>query len=299
MIRRACFRDIMISFNVLGPVRLIVGDKEHDLPPKVTSLMALLLLGSNRPWRSEVLLDRLWRGTPPRTAESALRSYLAELRNATRTGPSPSRLVTTGHGYALVVEPDEYDVLRFERAHSAVATRPTIRAVDELRSSLLAWRVPAFEGQDDLDGFIARRATLEEQRGDAAAALASLDLASGQTEALLRSLPAEVVRHPTHERLAVAHIEALARSGDQVAALRSHRGYRDHIVTSFGLDPSSEFAALEGRLLDRDDPIFVPERRQPVALPTGTSTALVGRHEIVDDVTGLVEGRRTRAIHTT
>jgi DNA-binding SARP family transcriptional activator len=46
------------------------------------ALLALLALHANRPVSSDRLLDALWEGEPPATAQKVLQGYVSQLRRA-------------------------------------------------------------------------------------------------------------------------------------------------------------------------------------------------------------------------
>ena len=54
----------MITFQILGPVRLSVLDRTADLgPPKVRGLLGLLLLSADAAVSIDQIVERLWDNT--------------------------------------------------------------------------------------------------------------------------------------------------------------------------------------------------------------------------------------------
>ncbi len=104
-----------VDFRVLGPVGVTVDSEPQRLRPMEATVLAVLLADHNRPVTLDALIDRVWRGAPPRTATTAIRVHIDRLRAAMRR-QEISRLVSAAGAYRLVVEPDELDAQRFDDA---------------------------------------------------------------------------------------------------------------------------------------------------------------------------------------
>src|SRR3954471_24060006 len=90
---RAERRTGHVEFHVLGPVEVCIDGTRRPLRPRATLLLAVLIRSANRAVPTDTLADRLWAGEPPRTAASALRVHLSDLRAALRPSAlAPSRL---------------------------------------------------------------------------------------------------------------------------------------------------------------------------------------------------------------
>src|SRR5438876_8533215 len=101
-----------MDYRVLGPLEARDGEGPLALGgPKQRALLALLLLNANRVVSRERLIDELWDDSPPETAVTSVQVYVSRLRKVLPTGA----LVTRAPGYVLEVEPDQVDLLRFER----------------------------------------------------------------------------------------------------------------------------------------------------------------------------------------
>jgi DNA-binding SARP family transcriptional activator len=123
-----------VEFRVLGPLEVA----EHGTPvavggPKERTVLAVLLARANGVVSLDALVDAVWSGRPPRTAERTVAAYVARLRAVVEParvkGGSPSVLVSVGGGYRLEVDADAVDALRFERLapfryRAAQARRP-------------------------------------------------------------------------------------------------------------------------------------------------------------------------------
>ena len=108
-----------MQYRLLGPVEVLDGDRVVAIGGgQRQSLLALLLIHANEVLSTDRLIDELWGSTPPPTAAKSLQVKVSTLRKALgqpghRPGDGP--LVTRGNGYALRVNPDDVDSLRFGR----------------------------------------------------------------------------------------------------------------------------------------------------------------------------------------
>ena len=177
----------------------------------------------------------------------------------------PGRLVTRGAGYALLVEPDEVDVTRFERlvgeARRVSADEPE-RAV---RSCGRRWR-----------SGVARRsrgAPSRSSRGRRSRAWRSCawprwrscwrrSCGSGGTPPHWAELETLVARDPLRERLRGLFMLALYRSGRQVEALEVYaRHGRRLLVDELGIEPGPTLQELETAILRHDPALAAPPLR--------------------------------------
>ncbi len=286
----------MIRFRVLGRVGVTVGNESPVLRPRVGALLGLMLLEPNRVWSTDVLIDRLWSGEPPRTAETALRVHLSTLRAALRPGPdAPSRLARVGHGYSVILQPGELDVARFDDAlRGALAGPERATTIERLRRELAGWAGEPFEGLDDIDGVIAHRRALLRRHADACVVVAQADVAAGRTAEVLAGVPAQLRIHPTCEPLLGMLAAAQYQAGDQVGALRTVRDFVEHLVGELGLDPTPELVRLEHDILGHAEWL---QRPHPGGGPTrGTTTDedLPDRRALVDELLDELRSPATR-----
>ncbi|MEV5048312.1 helix-turn-helix domain-containing protein [Streptomyces griseoincarnatus] len=74
-----------MDVEVLGHVTLKVGDERRTpSAPKARQVLALLLVNANRMVSTDVLIEELWAEQPPRSALSALQTYVFQLRQLLR-----------------------------------------------------------------------------------------------------------------------------------------------------------------------------------------------------------------------
>src|SRR6476619_15585 len=101
-----------MEYRVLGPLEVREGDRPLALGgTKQRALLALLILNANHVVSVERLIDELWGESPPETAVTSVRVYVSRLRKLL---PEES-LITRPPGYMLEVEPQNVDLIRFER----------------------------------------------------------------------------------------------------------------------------------------------------------------------------------------
>src|ERR1700740_2735976 len=75
------------------------------------ALLALLAVQRGQPVSADRLIDMLWGDGQAANPANALQAQIGQLRRP--CGPPP--IVTSDAGYALDVQPDEIDVVRFEQ----------------------------------------------------------------------------------------------------------------------------------------------------------------------------------------
>ena len=179
-----------MEFRLLGPLE-VVGDDGVPVAlggPRPRSLLAQLLLHPNEVVSTDRLIDAVWGESPPASAQNALQVHVHALRGAL----GADRIVTRAPGYLVRVEPDEFDVDRFERLAASGA--------DGIREALALWRGPALADLANEPFARADAARLDERRLAALEDRIDLDLASGRHAALAGELEALVLAHPPRER---------------------------------------------------------------------------------------------------
>src|SRR6266516_7770538 len=177
-----------MEFRILGPFEVLSDGQVLDLGgQKQRTLLAQLLLEANRVVSSDRMIEALWEGAPPETAQKGLQVYVSQLRKLL----GKERLQTRPPGYLLRVAEEELDVQRFQQ----------LLERGEHHEALALWRGPP------LAEFVYRRfaqseiARLEELRLAALEERVEADLAVGRHAAVVQELEELVGRHPLRERL--------------------------------------------------------------------------------------------------
>ncbi|HUH08499.1 MAG TPA: BTAD domain-containing putative transcriptional regulator, partial [Egibacteraceae bacterium] len=218
--------------------------------PKQRMVLALLLMSANRAVTADRLIDGVWGDDSPPAARHTLHGYVSELRKVLG-----GQLERQSGGYALRVEPDQFDVLRFEALAAEgrrLAHDDPVAAAEQLAEALGLWEGAPYADlayEPALQGEIRR---LAELRLEAVETRIEADLAAGRHQAVTGELEALTREHPFRERLWSQLILALYRSSRQAEALRAYRRIRKLLADELGLDPSPELQALEQRILAQD-----------------------------------------------
>lgn len=243
-----------MQFRVLGPVEVTGPAGTIEIrAKKVRQLLSALLVRANDTIAPDDLFEALWGAHPPRTATKTLHTYVSQLRVLLHPD---DRLVTRPGGYALVVEPEEIDVVAFER--DAAAGRAAMLRKDHgsgvrlLVRALGMWRGRAHEELEDSNFGVAERARLESLRLSATEDLMEARLGVGADGDLAADLERLVAEHPLRERLWAQLMHALYRSGRQADALRAYQNARATLVEQLGVEPGPELRAMERAVLDQD-----------------------------------------------
>src|SRR5580765_6460639 len=129
-----CYNRRAVEFRVLGPLEVVEDGRVVALDRRrLRALLAFLLLHANEPISSDRLIDEVWGPEPPKTASASLQNYVSRLRKAI----GADLIVSQAPGYLLRVDPERFDLARFERlvAEARRAVEPRERA-EKLRTAL-------------------------------------------------------------------------------------------------------------------------------------------------------------------
>ena len=283
-----------MEFRLLGPIEAIRD--VHSLPlggAKPRALLALLLLHANEVVSRDRLIEALWPGRPPGSAEHSLDVQVSRLRKA--FAPDELLLTRSG-GYVLEVESDAIDAARFERlldeGRRANAAGEPADALQSLEPALALWRGQALAEVAYEDFAHADAERLEELRLVATEERIDAGLALGRHDTLIAELEALTGRHPLRERLRGQLMLALYRAGRQAEALRVYSETRKQLVEELGIEPGQALRELEQAILRQDPALELPRpsapgRRRGLLVGAG---ALVLAAAAVALVVGLTQG---------
>ncbi|MFG2875279.1 BTAD domain-containing putative transcriptional regulator [Streptomyces sp. NPDC048337] len=264
---------------------------------RLRTLLILLALEPGRVVASELLIDGIWEHDPPTGAANALQALVSRLRRAL-TG---MEVASHPAGYRLVVEPDDVDVVRFERLASAgrgaLAADPG-EAARLLRRALALWRGPALLDVAASEFFRAPVTRLTELRMAALEDRIEADLRVGRGRELTGELTSLVAEHPLREGLVGALMRALVAAGRPAEALAAYGRAREVLAEELGADPSPELSALHTAVLRGELPgpphapapttaaPDTPDAPPPTNLRAGLAS-FVGRDEDLAEVADL------------
>jgi DNA-binding SARP family transcriptional activator/tetratricopeptide (TPR) repeat protein len=252
---RAVTAAVRLDFRILGPLEVLQEGRPLAVGRgKQRSLLALLVLHRNEVVPVERLIDELWSGDPPRTAQTALHGYVGRLRRLL----GRERLETRGPGYVLHVGEDELDADRFE---SLLRRGHTAEALALWRGEVLSDLPYEAFAQSEIGRLGELRVLALEQRLEG-------EIEAGRSRAAATELDVLVGKHPYRERLRFLLMLALYRAGRQAEALNVYQDTRLALVEELGLEPSEQLKELHGQILAHDPGL---EGSSPIA-------ALAPRH---------------------
>jgi DNA-binding SARP family transcriptional activator/WD40 repeat protein/energy-coupling factor transporter ATP-binding protein EcfA2 len=247
----------MIDLNVLGTVEVVGPDGPlHVGGPTQRRLLAVLAVHANSVVANEQLIDALWQGDPPAGVRRSFKAYVARLRSALAEAGAEHAIVTHPAGYSLELDRERLDAHRFEdlvdRARADLDLGEAETAVMVLDEALGLWRgtpFGEFAGESWNEawsaGLDAAFATAHELRIGAL-------LHSGRHAELLPELEELISRFPYRDQLRELRMRALYRAGRHVDALRELQQYRELLAEEVGVEPGTELADLERRILAHD-----------------------------------------------
>jgi DNA-binding SARP family transcriptional activator len=301
------------EYRVLGPLEVRLDGRILPIAAgQVRTLLATLLLQRGKVVPTEVLVERIWGESPPKTARTIIQSYVSKLRKLLE-GPREQHcgLLTQFPGYLLDIDGEQFDLHRFDaltaQARRATEQRRIAEAAGSLREALALWRGNALSNVDSDTLRQADVPRLQERRLNALEGWVALELALGHHAEIVPRLQAAGLRHAERERLCGQLMVALYRSGRQVEALQAYRTIRIRLVEELGLEPGPELTAIHQAILRGGSSLdWRPIPTEPTTIhsgqtnnsgpgsdraPTNLPAAhryLIGRSGPADEVRGLL-----------
>lgn len=298
----------MVEFGVLGPLRVHVDEQEVPIAGRrERCVVATLALNVGRVVSTDMLFEHLWGDEPPRTANKALQTAVANVRKVLRDawpyahGPT---VETHGAGYLLDAPPEWVDAVRFDRlveiGREALREGSPVTASLNLGGALDLWRgdVPADLG--DGVGASVDRERLIEGRLEVLADRVDADLRSGRHREVVAEVAALADLWPTRERFHELLVLALYRSGRQTDALAAYQRLRTTLIDEHGVEPGERLRQLEQRILDQDPMLLAPASDaspgaavadRPV-VPALRRARLIGREAVIGELVEAVIERQ-------
>jgi DNA-binding SARP family transcriptional activator len=238
-----------VSARLLGPMELDHRGVSAPLGGRAQrALLARLLLDANRTVAVERLVDDLWGEEAPASALKMVHVYVSNLRKVLPDG----MLVTRPPGYAVELDPESLDLVRFER----------LRAQGRFREALSLWRGSAL-AEFEQPFALVEAARLEELHQSTLEDRIDADLALGRHAGLVGELDALVARNPLRERLWRQLMLARYRSGRHAEALAGYRQFREMLTSELGIEPSAALRELESRMLRQDPALDLAPAEHP------------------------------------
>ncbi|WP_328334647.1 tetratricopeptide repeat protein [Kribbella sp. NBC_00382] len=246
-------------------------------------LLGVLALRANTTLATDWLVDALWPGSPPRSAESNLRSYLADIRRVL-----PGWLTSGPNGLVLRAAPDQLDVLAFCREIDLARGLSGAAAAASYGRALAYWRGPVLDGLPIPEAVRIEAQVLEDRRLDVTEDWCAARLEAGHDPDLINELQALVERAPLRERRWQLLMLAQYRSGRQADALAGFRRLQGILDDELGVEPSPQTIELHRRI-QRGDPELASRSTVPRQLPS-TGPHLVGRKSALDGLSDALPG---------
>jgi DNA-binding SARP family transcriptional activator/tetratricopeptide (TPR) repeat protein len=248
-----------VAFRMLGPLEAEVDGRPVALGgPKPRLLLASLLLRPNTAVSTDVLVDVLWPGDPPRSATANVRTYVHSLRRLL-----DNRIEHRPGGYLLRASPDEIDLCRFEQTRD-----PAL------------WRGHFLEDLPHSHVFEPTRARVtelwlsaQEERLRAAVDHGTYDPAVAELRGLLSE-------HPLREELWQLLIHALTAAGRRADAVQAYTEATRVLRAELDTTPSPELLAA-----------LTPVCQLPRDLPDFT-----GRDHLISELIDLISNRDTPTV---
>lgn len=248
-----------MDVQVLGP---LTTDGE-TLSPRERSILSALIIRSGSPVSAGELADAYWGAEPPVTWLQQVKTSIARIRR--RLGPAAVR--TVAGGYALGLDPEVVDAVRFERLVSAARAHmlhdEAERAADAYRRALRLWHGSAYPDVGSWAPGVAESFRLGEIRQTAEEELLEARLALGEHHALVADAERLVRDDPLREtRWAILALAAY-RSDRQADALATIQTARTRLRDELGIEPGRRLTDLEGAILRQDPALDAPVTRTP------------------------------------
>ena len=254
-----------VRVEMLGPLRLFVGDEVVDVPgPKRRAVLALLAAAEGRAVATADILDALWPVGVPDSARATLQSHVSRLRG--HLGPAAVLLEGLSGAYRLRLDAaaSGTDVAR-ARCLLATATgaepADARRLLGEARS---LWRGVALAEFDDVGPLAALAVTFHGLRDSVERAYATAAIDAGAVDEAVEVASTLVAADPLSEAAVLILMRALDAAGRAADALRAGHDHRHRLVTETGLEPSPALNELERTIAGRT-------RMRPTSLPRAAS----------------------------
>jgi DNA-binding SARP family transcriptional activator len=245
-----------MEFRLLGPMDALDRGTAVELGGlKQRALLARLLVTPNRTVAVDRLVGDLWGEDAPGSAAKMVQIYVSHLRKVLPDG----MLLTRSPGYAIEVDENAIDLVRFDRlrraGHAALQAGDAVEAAARLREALALWRGEALAEFDEPFAHVERN-HLDELHLVCLEDRIEADLAQGRHGELVGELAAEVARHPLRERLRRQSMLALYRSARHADALAVYDDFRRKLADELGLEPSVELRTLQRQVLNQDPALW-------------------------------------------
>jgi DNA-binding SARP family transcriptional activator len=241
-----------VRYRILGPLEVEDAGTGVTTPtaPKTASVLAMLLLHANRLVLAEALMEEIWSGQPPLSANTTLQTYVYHIRcmlgrDAIHTRPG---------GYVMPVDESDLDLLVFRAgAHEGQRLLKLGRPEEArlvLQANMALWRARPLTNIRVGRMLEVELQHLEEERRRAAQLLVEAAFAASRHRDMIGTLKLMVAEDPYNEWLHARLIEALTLTGRRREALHVYDRLRRLLAEHLGLHPMRELRELERQVLE-------------------------------------------------
>ena len=250
----------MLQFQVLGPLEVFDGDRIlTPTPPKVSRVLALLLLRANQVVSIEALIEELWGEEPPASAVGTTQTYVYQLRKMFDRHPGVGEwMVTKPPGYLMRLSPSQLDATAFEalsrQGRQLLEAGQPGPAAQILRRALDLWHGPSLANVRLGNLLEAHAIHLDEQRMRTLELRIHADAELGRHHELIGEMRVLVATYPLNEWFHAQLIAALSRSGRRAEALQAYQKLRHVLSAQLGLEPQPELQRLHQEVLSHGEP---------------------------------------------
>lgn len=231
------------------------------------AVLAALLVELGVPVSLELLIDRVWGVTPPRSARQTLHSYLSRLRSVLDDEGGPALGHRSG-GYLLDAEESAVDLHRFRALVARARRADDADAGAMWQDAMSLWRGRPFADLDS-DWLRSVAVTLEAELQAAVLDHNDVLLRCGEHARLLPSVAEATRENPLDERLAGQLMLALYRCDRQADALAHYRLVQERLADELGSDPGPALRELHQQILRHDHELAAPAGGAPAGADGG------------------------------
>lgn len=279
-----------MTVKVLGPL----DTGTEPLSPRERAILTALIVRLGSAMSPSELAEAYWGDEPPTTWAQQVKTSVARIR--TRLGKGT--VETRGSEYALALEPDVIDAVRFERLVSAarghVLHGEYDRATDVYRRAIGLWRGAPFPDVSDWEPAAVEAMRLDAIRRSAEEELLDARLKAGEHRAVIPEAERLVRESPLAEDRWALLALANYQSGRQADALAVLRAARERLMDELGIEPGARLSQLETAIL-RQDPALAPAvlltrvsadcpYRGLTAFGTADADVFFGRETEIDEI---------------
>jgi predicted ATPase/DNA-binding SARP family transcriptional activator len=226
-----------LEFRVLGVVEVLRGGEPVAIGGGSTlNLLAGLLVSANTAVSADALAVLVWDEALPDHPRGALHNKVSRLRRLL----GDEVIETIGSAYRLRADPDQLDLLRFERLVSSVSGAATDEeAAATLAEAIGLWRGAPLGNADSLALSRESIPILTERYLSACEEWAQVSLRLGREAEVAQKVIPLVAAHPFREPLVGLLMRAHYREGRQADALAVYDTLRRRLRDELGVDPGS------------------------------------------------------------